>query len=67
MRTYKRLAVLAFVLTTARFAPPAVLGQKNPANKPRPGGTLRMKPLTNIFKQKLDPAGSPYRFVIEQL
>jgi len=41
--------------------------EKNYEAKPRPGGTLRIRPFTDIFRPQFDPIKNPHFFIIEQI
>ncbi|MBN2200053.1 MAG: ABC transporter substrate-binding protein [Candidatus Aminicenantes bacterium] len=49
------------------FSSSVVPGQKDKEEKPRPGGTLRIKPFTNVLNLTLDPAAKADIFLLEQL
>jgi ABC-type transport system substrate-binding protein len=62
-----RLLFLLLVFLTAYALPLQTSADNRAVEEPNYGGTLRVKPFTDVFRPNLDPAKEPHIFVIEQI
>lgn len=68
MRVCSKVASSLFAaFTLASIAFPSVPPQQNAPGKPKLGGTLRVKPFSDVFRPSLDPAVESTFFLLEQL